>query len=179
MDEHDPTIPWHARLTLQWTEAQATTMAFIRSQVQNPADAEDVLQQTALVIASKFHEYDSTRPFVAWAIGIARLKVLEYHRAKKGTRVMLSEAAVNVVARQYAEQAQELSDRSIALQECLKRLNAKSHQLIGMRYEYGMAVQDIAQKFGTSASVISVTLSRVRTLLKQCITKRLAEGDPR
>ena len=67
-------------MTLLWTAAQSSVMAFIRSVTPQLADAEDILQETARQIVERFDEYDRERPFAPWAIGIARYKVLEWRR---------------------------------------------------------------------------------------------------
>ena len=72
-------------ITLLWTAAQPSVLAFIRSVTPQLSDAEDILQETAKQIVARFEEYDPTRPFAAWAIGVARYKVMEWRR-KEGRR---------------------------------------------------------------------------------------------
>ncbi len=65
-------------LNVLWTKAHAVVLSYIRSTVIDFHRAEDVLQETAGTVAEKFSEYDSSRPFLPWALGIARSKIVEH-----------------------------------------------------------------------------------------------------
>jgi len=64
-----------------WTQAQPSVTAFIASLVPRHHDAEDILQRTAASLILMRDQYDPSRPFVGWAIGVARVEVLR-HRQK-------------------------------------------------------------------------------------------------
>jgi|SRR5688572_11777929 len=65
------------QFTRLWTEAQPLIAGYINSFEPEFDRAEDLLQDVAVILLRKFPEYDPQRPFVAWAIGIARdLKTL-------------------------------------------------------------------------------------------------------
>jgi len=57
------------RLTIDWTRAQTSVGRFIRSFVRDRGEAEDILQQVALVIVDRYETYDPDRPFLGWALG--------------------------------------------------------------------------------------------------------------
>ena len=54
--------------------------AFVRALQPALADADDVLQETFLTVSRKAASFEPGTNFVAWACGIARLKVLENFR---------------------------------------------------------------------------------------------------
>jgi hypothetical protein len=56
----------------QITRAQRQLHAFILSMVWNATDADDVLQQTNLVLWEKSAEFDASRPFLPWAMRFAQ-----------------------------------------------------------------------------------------------------------
>jgi len=62
------------------------------------SDADDVLQETFLAVSRKAASFEPGSNFVAWACGIARLKVLENFRQLKRTHA-LSESALSALAR--------------------------------------------------------------------------------
>lgn len=162
------------RLTMLWTEAQPTTMAFIRSMVSNPTDAEDVLQQTAYDIASHFDEYDPDRPFIAWVVGIAKYKVFEYRRKQHADPHVFNDAALECIAEAYVEKASELSENSNALEHCMQKLNGKARKLVELRYTHNLKPAAIAKQIGSNANSVSATLSRVREALRACIRRYLS-----
>ena len=51
-------------------------VTFIRSITPQLADAEDILQETARQFATRFDDYDQSRPFLPWEMGILKYKVL-------------------------------------------------------------------------------------------------------
>ncbi|MEO0475028.1 MAG: sigma-70 family RNA polymerase sigma factor, partial [Planctomycetota bacterium] len=159
------------RLTLLWTQAQPSVMAFVRSMVPNPADAEDVLQQTAYDIATNFEQYDDSRPFVAWAIGIAKYKVLDYRRDRGRGRMVLTGDAVEHLANAYIDEADVLSANGRALHDCIEKLSDKARSLIELRYTQDLKPAAIAQRVGTSPNVVSNALSRTRQVLRNCIER--------
>lgn len=164
------------RLTLLWTSAQPMVMAFIGSMVPNQADAEDVLQRTAYDIATNFEQYDPARPFVAWAIGIAKYKVLDYRRDAGRNRVVFNEAALEQVAHVYAEDADALTEQSRLLRQCMAKLSDKARSLVELRYMQGLKPAAIAKQVGSTANTISNALSRVRMSLRDCIKSAQQEG---
>jgi DNA-directed RNA polymerase specialized sigma24 family protein len=46
-------------------------LRYVIALVPNIGDAQEIVQQTALVLWEKFHEYDSDRPFAPWACRFA------------------------------------------------------------------------------------------------------------
>lgn len=170
-DPHENANDSRTRLTLLWTQAQPVVMAFIRSMVPNAADAEDVLQRTAYDIATSFDDYDPQRPFVAWAIGIAKYKVLEYRRDAGRQREVFNDAALEHLAVAYADRADAMSDHARALRDCLNKLSDKARLLIEMRYMQNLRPATIAERIGTTANTVSNALSRTREALRDCIER--------
>jgi len=70
----------HEQFTRRWTEAQPIVAGYINAVVADFQEAEDLLQNVAVILLRKFPEYDGQRPFVAWAIGIAKREVLMARR---------------------------------------------------------------------------------------------------
>ena len=164
------------RLTLLWTEAQPAVAAFIRSQVRNSLDGDDLIQQTALTVVERFEEFETGRSFVAWSIGIAKYKVLAYFRDQGRSQVRLSHEAVEQVAQSMTEQSSRISDHAVALESCMKRLKEKDRRLVVLRYGQGLLPVAIAKLIGTTPGVVSVNLSRVRVGLKRCIDIQINVG---
>ena len=75
-------------ITLLWTAAQPSVMAFIRSVTPQLADAEDILRETALQIVNHFDQYDNR--------GLndeGRIRQLDRRLARRGTEFLGSRAA--------------------------------------------------------------------------------------
>ena len=152
---------------------QEDLFRYIFSLLPHEEDARDVLQETSVSLYRKFAEYDSEKPFLAWAYGFAYLEVLKQReRNERGTRHMREEL-VEVLSRERQEQETELHGRLQALDNCLEQLPAMDRELIRLRYHSGSPVDDIVEQLGTSRRTFFRNLDRVRRVLLECIYRRL------
>ena len=105
--------------------------AFVRALQPSLSDADDVMQETFLTVSRKASTFEPGTNFVAWACGIARLKVLENFRQRKRANV-LNEAAIIALA-EDAPSPQSLTEKEDALEGCLDRLTPKVRDLLWRR----------------------------------------------
>ncbi|MDF1852425.1 MAG: sigma factor [Verrucomicrobiales bacterium] len=68
------------RLARLWIEAEPAVRAFVFASISRFSDAEDVVQKVALTVARRFDEYDGERSFEAWAIWLAKSRVIDHYR---------------------------------------------------------------------------------------------------
>lgn len=153
--------------------------AFIRSLVFSRADADDVLQETALVLWEKFDQFEPGTRFDRWAFRIAHFQVM-YHRQKKARdRLRFSDALVEQLGADMMAESQQLEASQAALAHCLETLPAPDHQLIRERYRGETTNRDLARESGRSESAISRALNRIYMKLLLCIEGTLArDGAP-
>lgn len=158
---------------LLWGDAQNSVKAFIYAAVPVTHDREDVLQTTVQYLIEHFADYDPQRPFIAWAIGIARYRILDYRkqRARKGRE--LGGEALKMVSEAFAEHVDELQPRSEAVKQCLQMLNKKQLAIITRMYFDGLTVNVIAEEFGMKPNTVSVMVRRIRLALGKCIESRI------
>ena len=164
-------------MTIEWTRAQPSVGRFVRSFLRDRAEADDVLQEVALVIVEKFNDWDPERPFVAWALGIARRVVLTHLRARyRSSKVELSDA-VDLVAASYEKLEPQAELMKDSLAECLGQVRGQSQQVLALRYTDGLELKQIAEQLDMTASNVGVLLHRVRSTLRKCVDQRLkSEG---
>ncbi len=159
-----------------WMQVQPNLIAFIAAAVQDFCDAEDVLQDVAQIIAERFESYDRSRPFIAWAIGIARVKIADHYRERQRNGFTLSEASLEHLSAATVRAEPGMSDRHHALEQCLKLLPSKSARMIRLRYQQDCSAAQIAADLGSTPKSIRVMLCRIRTQLLECVRKRMAGG---
>src|SRR5437660_7627133 len=125
------------RLRALITRHQRQIFSYIYVLVPNRSDAEDLLQETSLVICEKFHEFREGTDFVAWACQIAYWRV-RYSRQKFArSKVVFDQEILDVVAKTATQLAPVLDARHEALAICLHKLNPRDRDLIITRYEPG------------------------------------------
>ena len=156
-----------------WTTHQRAVANYLHAVVRDRATADDLLQETALHAFRRFAEYDRERPFVAWALGIARFKVLGLRRDHARSRVIFHDEALERFTESWAEQASEPDHRSEALGSCIDKLPSHSRRVVRLRYFDEMTADQIAGRIGGKGPSIRVTLQRIRRQLRECVERVL------
>jgi RNA polymerase sigma-70 factor (ECF subfamily) len=160
--------------THRWLEAEPSVSAYVFASITGFHDAEDVIQRIAQELARRFDEYDSGRPFVGWALWIAKSRVIDFYRIQGRSRVVFSDELLGQLADTIAKQADGRSDRREALEACLDELPPRSRRLLDLRYVGECSAAEIAREIGSTSGSVRVLLTRVRTALSSCIERRLA-----
>ncbi len=169
----------HDLFTRLWTHAQPVVAGYIRATLQNRHDAEDILQDVAVVLLHKFSSYDPQREFVAWALSIAKLELLSSRRAQARSLLLLDQRVLDAVTQSYAELAPELGARADALERCLSGVQGRPLETLQLRFGGALKTHEIASRTGDSHEAVRVLLSRTLAALKACIERRLAaSGRP-
>jgi RNA polymerase sigma-70 factor (ECF subfamily) len=163
------------QLMMLMTRHQRQIFAYIYTLVPDRHDAEDLLQETSLVVCEKFHEFTPGTDFVAWACQIAWWRI-RYSRQKFArSKVVFDDEVLEAVARTAGEMVNELDERHEALAGCLKKLPARDRELVLTRYEPGSGVAEAARRSGRSMDAAYKALNRLRKLLHDCVTNQLAQ----
>ena len=160
------------------TNCQPSLYAFILSLLPNRDDANDVLQDTNLVMWRRSGEFNAGTNFLGWAYKIARYKVLSHHRDRHRSRHIFDDGLLAQLADEAEGRMSELSGMASALDDCVAALPAPQRDLVVERYAPGASVQEMAARLGQSAAAVSVTLSRIRHTLLNCVHRKLSKRVP-
>ena len=167
------------QFTRLWTAAQPKLAAYISALVPDFQEAEDLLQNVAVVLLRKFPDYDAQRPFIGWAIGIAKCEVLMTRRRHARSFLCYQTDLLERISEAYEELSPELDERSRALGECLERIRGRAGELLRLRYEEGLKPGAIAGRVGMAVVAVRVMLSRTRAALRHCIERKVNLQDLR
>jgi RNA polymerase sigma-70 factor (ECF subfamily) len=157
-----------------FTRHQRRLYLFILSQVPSTHAADEVLQETNLVIWSKYHQFELTTNFFAWSAQIATYEVLKYRQRRQRDKLKFSDEFVQAVAEEAADRSDELELRRQALERCLQKLRPTDRELIRRRYQPGESGKDMAEELGRPANSVYQSLGRIRRTLLECINRRLS-----
>lgn len=163
-------------LTLLWMQAQPVVEAYLNGLIRDRAKAEDVLQQVALTVTEKFDQFDASRSFTGWALGIARNKTLQLFERVKADRHRFSDELIEQLALTHEKLADETSARQSALDHCMALLPERSAALLQRRYVQNVKPGKIAADLGVSANSIRISLHRIRAALRKCIEQKLHDN---
>lgn len=163
------------KATLHWTSAQPIVAAFVASVVRDARDRDDVLQETALAVFKSIEAYDSSLPFNAWAVGIARNQVGLYLRKRKRDRHVFDTSTIACLEAAFCRTSP--SPKLDYLPECMQQLQLHARQMCELRYQEDLKPAAIADRLRMKANAVAKALQRIRDQLRLCIdTKAASEG---
>jgi RNA polymerase sigma-70 factor (ECF subfamily) len=156
---------------------QTQLFGFIYSLVRDFNDADDLFQQTSLVLWRKFEEFDPARSFVAWACGVARFEVANFLRDRHRQRLYFSDDLSFLMIDVQAELEREhLEERRVALAECMKKLGERDQEILQNCYGGTDRIPEVARRWNRSTQSIHNTLRRIRRALYDCVLRTQESG---
>lgn len=159
---------------LLMTQHQRRIFGYIYTLVPDRHDAEDILQETSLVVCEKFDQFKPGTDFAAWACQIAYWEVRRARQKFARSKVVFNQDVVDAIAETASQLAPEMSARREALAKCLQKLHPRDRELLMTRYEPGSGVELAAQRSGRSLEAAYKALARLRKLLLDCVTNQLS-----
>lgn len=159
-------------------ESQSRLLGYIYSLVRDVNDADDLFQQTAVILWNKFDLYDGSRSFSAWACGVARLEVSNFIRSRSRKKLYLSDDLNLLLIEAYTETdepADTDEERKAALSRCLAKLRERDRELLLSCYTGEEEIIRIADRMGRSSQSVHNSLRRIREALYECVRRTLAQ----
>lgn len=154
-------------------KCQRRVFLYVLGLLHNATDAEEVLQETNLVLWRKFDQFEPGTEFDRWACRIAYYETLKFREKRKKVRLFTNEF-IEALATEAESSLGPLDNRREALNGCLRKLKETDHQLIMSRYQSRATTRGIAEALGRSVQGTRKSLHRIRTLLLACIERTLA-----
>jgi RNA polymerase sigma-70 factor len=145
---------------------------FIMTLVFNHHDAEEVFQNTNVVLWNKFADFQPGSNFFAWASRIAYYEVLSLMKQERRSRTF-SDESLELLANEAVALSDRSSERYDALEDCLSRLAAPDRELLQERYYYQRPPKQIAAIQARSVHAIYRALSRIHNTLLNCVQRTL------
>jgi RNA polymerase sigma-70 factor (ECF subfamily) len=156
---------------------QSQLYAYVLTLLADAVAADDVLQETNLVLCRKADEFSAGTNFEAWAFRVARIQCLAYWKTRARSRLVLDDAALQQIASQAEARITEFDDRTLALRQCLAELPPRQRELLEKRYAAGGSIKELAEQVRRSVASLSQTLYRIRGALLACIRSRLEQSE--
>lgn len=153
---------------------QRRLRAYFYAATRDVHETDDLIQQVSAAMLRRMSEYDETRPFEAWAMGMARLEVLKWRQALARSREVLSPDALDAVARVATAQPRRIDDRAAFLADCFESLRGVARRVIEFRYRDDFTPAETAGALGRSLASVEMALTRARRALRDCIARKLS-----
>jgi RNA polymerase sigma-70 factor (ECF subfamily) len=156
-------------------EHQGRLYAYILSLVGDPDRANDVLQETNVVLWRDSREFQPGSNFKAWAFRVAHFQVMAFRQRQIRDRLVFEDDLVEALAFGAREADEVFEARQERLAGCLEKLAPAHREMVRRRYAEGLSVQAIAEDRGMTPNAAMQALFRIRQSLIQCVS-RFAEG---
>ena len=142
---------------------------YVAALVPNVADAEDIVQQTALTLWEKFDAYDPAQPFTPWACRFALNKARQWIDRRQRWQTLLAGGLGEELARRRDELRPELERRLAHLDDCIGKLPEDQRALIEGYYYRRAGIEALAAASDRTVEATYKMLQRVRHALQRCI----------
>jgi RNA polymerase sigma-70 factor, ECF subfamily len=155
---------------------QSRIYGYIHSLVRHFDDADDLFQQTTLILWNKFDQYDRSRSFFSWACGVARFEITNFLRSRGRQKLYFTDDLnVMLIETMDGLPVDEMEDRKSALAGCIEKLREGDRELVRRCYHTEEGVNAVADKSGRSSHSVYNSLRRIRRSLYDCIERAIAQ----
>ncbi|MGH9632723.1 MAG: RNA polymerase sigma factor, partial [Bryobacteraceae bacterium] len=139
---------------------------FLARLVQDSATAEDLFQQTWLRVMQKIGKYDAASRFDTWLFSVAHNLAMDHLRRQRGRSLDASDETGTTPAERLVSASpdplEQLLDweRGALLRGVIDELSTIHREVITLRFEEGMKLEQIAVVAGVPLSTVKSRLHR-------------------
>jgi RNA polymerase sigma-70 factor (ECF subfamily) len=159
------------------SQHQRRLYLYVLALVHRPGDAEEIIQNTNLVMWREFQQFQLGTNFSAWACRIAFHQVLAWRKSRQRDRLQFSDEFIHALAQEIRDH-DDIDERICVLARCMEKLPPTQRELIRLRYSEGESIETVAQTVNRTVEATYRALSRIRQSLYECVTRHMArEGS--
>ena len=158
-----------------FVQSQRRIFGYILTLLPRLADAEEVFQQTCVIILSKAVQFHPGTDFVGWACRIAQYEVYNYRRRQQGERLHFDDALLDRISACRLQKEEFLEEELDALCRCVAKLSASDRHLIQEQYRRRITSRVLAAELGRPANSVYKAIRRIRRKLRECVEKVLSQ----
>ena len=151
------------------TSFQGRMYAYILSLIADPNAANDILQETNLVLWRKSSEYQMGTNFKAWAFRTANFQVMAFRQRKMRDRLVFDDDFMSTLTVEANNFDETYEERQKKLLSCMEKLPERQRDLIQRRYSVGASIKQMAEDLKSTANSLTQALFRARNNLINCV----------
>ena len=126
--------------------------------VPRTADAQEVVQETAIALWKQINCYDPSKPFAPWACRFAANKAKEHLINQGRWKGFFDEEVATALLARREQLVPELDCRVEPLRDCLKELTANNQTVIRKYYFDQASIEETAAEVGRSMEAVYKSL---------------------
>ncbi len=139
--------------------------AFIRARIDNPADAEEILQDTLYGFLEAIRDFQGNSSLSTFLFSICHHKIIDFYRRRKLRHIVFSQTPnLEMLVSPILNPEEELDTTMLKekIHNVLARILPHYRKLIVYKYEENLSVAEIAKKFAVSLKSVESQLFRAR-----------------
>lgn len=160
-------------------------MAYLVAITRDVNSAEEIFQNSAVVIMEKSTEPEQIRDFHAWSKEIVRRQALNYlqrqvrheQRVKPIQPVLLDQITRAFIGDSTVES--RIEQEAFALRACVSELAKSERLLLHLRYTQRASFSTIADAVGKTDGAVQRSVSRIRKRLHDCVLGKIRSAEAR
>jgi len=145
---------------------------FLHRLLQDPIAADDVFQQTWLRVIEKIGRFDASRRFDSWLFSVARNLAIDYLRLRRSSSLDApDDSGIAPIERLESAGQSQLErmlefERGIVLAAAVAKLPVIHREVLTLRFEEDMKLEEIAVVAGIPISTVKSRLGRALESLR-------------
>lgn len=152
---------------------QAGVWRYLRYLGCCPMEADDLTQETFLVVFRNGFEERSPEQTASYLRTVARNRLLMLRRSQKKAPQVDLEAAEVVWAETVGDG--DMNEYVVALEECLERVTPRVRQVLDMLYGDRISRAEIADRLDMAFEGVKTLLRRARSSLRECVERKVGQ----
>ncbi|MBN1395825.1 MAG: sigma-70 family RNA polymerase sigma factor [Pirellulales bacterium] len=145
---------------------------FIFTLVPSHADADDILQDTSVILWQKFGEFAVGSNFLRWASTVAFNKVRDFRKKLARDRLRFwTDDLIEAIAETHWSERESLVRQRSLLAGCVRELDQRDRELIRQYFSRRLTIKAVAEQLGRPANTVYKALNRVRKALMDCVAR--------
>ena len=161
---------------------QRPVFSVILRVIRDPSRAEELAQDSFVKAFLRLDTYQPERKFSTWLLTIAHHVAIDEVRRGSLRTSPLEEASTEDLSKKYeGDNPYDITERNelaLVLDEAIRRLRPEYAELITLRYEQDLTIEDIAEITGLAVGTIKSSLHRARKDLADSLRRRGLSTTP-
>ncbi len=152
------------------TEFQGRLFGYLLSMLGDTDQANEVLQETNLVLWRKSNEFQAGSDFKAWSFRVAHFQVMAFRQRQIRDRLVFDDDMVETFGRDASAQDEAYKQRIELLETCIDNLSERNREVLCRFYDEGQSLDVIAASLKRKANAVGQMLFRIRKALIDCVS---------
>ena len=152
------------------TEFQGRLFGFVLALLGDVDQANEVLQETNLVLWRKSDEFTPGSDFKAWSFRVAHFQVMAFRQRQIRDRLVFGDDLLEQITREASKRDEEYQLRVDRLENCIDQLPEHNREVLCRFYDDGQSLEMIAAALNRTANAVGQMLFRIRKALIACVS---------